>query len=77
MSSGVSKIGFHHYLLSIIWPPLGFFFTGKPGTGIWVSLVLIIAVPLTLGIALLAWFGMVPHVFRRLRAWERGIDLIE
>lgn len=55
---------------------MGLFYTGRPGGGTFMSIVLAIAVPCTLGIALIGWLGMVPHMFGRMRAYERGFEVI-
>lgn len=76
MTGESKKFSFGHYLLVCLWPPMGLFYTGRPGGGIFMSIVLAIAVPCTLGIALIGWLGMVPHMFGRMRAYERGFEVI-
>jgi len=77
MAAGLQKVRFYHYLLVILWPPLGSFFTGKPVTGAISSVILAIAVPLTFGVLLIGWFGFVPYQLRALRAWERGYQFLD
>ena len=84
----VKNVRFHHYVLTLIFPPLTYFLVGRPVSGIANMLVwspIVYGLCFVFGIGFIFWamavFGPANHAnigaWQRLRSWERGFEVID
>ncbi len=84
---GIKKVRFYHYLLTLIWPPFVYFFTGRPMTGIFIGIpwTIITLILCAIFIGFFIWgysvFGSANGnniaAWARLRQWERGYEYLD